>query len=43
MVALAVDLVLVVRITVLEAVLQSKPTLWTPMEQLLFPFPLPED
>jgi len=28
---------------VLEAELQSKPMLWTPMLQLLFPFPLPED
>jgi hypothetical protein len=28
---------------VLEAELQSKPMLWTPMLQLLLPFPLPED
>lgn len=27
---------------VLEAVLQSNPMLWTPMLQLLLPFPLPE-
>jgi hypothetical protein len=28
---------------VLEAELQSNPMLWTPILQLLFPFPLPED
>ena len=42
-VALVWDVEVVEWWTVLEAVLQSKPTLWTPMEQLLFPLPFPED